>query len=361
VSIFFRLPMADAHPTEADVAFVADLAAGHWKTAIVHALVRFDICDAIHSLAGEGPAGGVAASDIAAKSGTHPRTTYRLLRASSTLGLVEERSGERFLLTAKGKLLTTEHPVSMKHLVLVEAGDIHRRGWLAFDDVVATGQDVSAKVFGVSGYWQVLKENPAHADAFNKAMTAFSRADMATVVSLYDFSWAKTLVDVAGGQGQAAFTILEKHPDLHATVIDQPDVVAGAPDLIPEALRPRVTFRPFDLFDAASYPTGADLYLLKHILHDWDDDHCVTILRHIAAAMGPTSRIVVAEIGISPPNVPGFGKLVDLHMLTLVRGAERTEAELQKLADPAGLTVKEIASTPVIGVMELRRNPSACV
>jgi len=346
--------MSMTEPSEAEVGFVADLAVGHWKTAIVHALARFDICDAIQSLAGEGAGDdGAFSGDVAAKCGTHPRTTYRLLRAASTLGLVEERPKERFTLTGKGKLLTADHPKSMKHFLQFIGDGMNRRIWMEFDTCVLEGRKVISKIYGVDNLWEVLKLDAAEAALFNAAMTENTRAEMHSLLDLYDFGWARSLVDLAGGHGLTAFSILERYPELHATVVDLPAVCHTA--VVPDALSARATFRPFDLFDGATYPVGADAYLVKNTLRDWDDDHCLTILKNVATVLGPDSRLLIAEAGILPPNQPGFGKMLDLHMLICLDGVERTEPDWRRLAAAAGLAVRRVVQTPRHLVVELGR------
>jgi len=344
-----------SEPTEADVGFVADLATGHWKSAIVHALTRYDVCDAISSLseAAAAVAEGAAASDVAAKCGTDPRTTYRLLRAASSLGLVEEKPEERFVLTAKGKLLTADHPLTAKKWYQWESSPTTRKVWLEFDTTVQTGQPGIKGSFGVDSFWELVKSDTGPGELFNSAMTDVTRSQMRSILAAYDFSWAKTFVDIAGGRGVATFLLLERYPEMHGTVADLPDVCLTAP--VPEHLKGRVTLKGFDLFDSVSYPRGADVYFMKLILHDWDDAHCIQILQNIAGAMRPDSRIVVADACIPPPNKEGFGKIFDLHMLTLLNGAERTEAEIRTLAKAAGLEVTATVKTPAQWVFEMRK------
>eukprot|EP00667_Euglena_gracilis_P011218 EG_transcript_11446 len=345
--------MASAAPTTgADVAAVLDLTVGHWKSAMVHALARFDVCDAIEELA-DAESGAAVAEAVAQRCGTDPRATYRLLRGASSLGLVVEQPGHRFQLTGAGKVLTAGSPLSAKYIVLHESGRVNRECWLEFDACLQTGQNVIQRAKGVANYWQVLAGNPTAAEVFTRAMTDFSRGEMHTLLEAYDFGGAESFVDVAGGQGLAAQMVLERYPAMRAVVVDMPDVCALAQ--VPAGLADRLLVAPFDLFEAASYPKGFDIYFLKNVLHDWDDTHCVTILQNVAAAMTPASRVVIVEPGIPAPNVAKFGKLVDLHMLLLVDGAERTREELDQLAAPAGLRVTHMVETPARCIVEMRK------
>eukprot|EP00667_Euglena_gracilis_P013032 EG_transcript_13421 len=345
--------MASAAPTTgADVAAVLDLTVGHWKSAMVHALARFDVCDAIEELA-DAESGAAAAEAVAQRCGTDPRATYRLLRGASSLGLVVEQPGHRFQLTGAGKVLTAGSPLSAKSLVLLESSRLHREIWLEFEAWMQTGKKVVQQAKGVDSYWNFHAADPAFKELFAKAMSDFCRHQLRAVIDVYDFSGVESIVDVAGGQGLATQMILERYPTMRGRVIDMPDVCALAK--IPASLADRLEVAPFDLFDAASYPKDFDVYFAKQILHDWDDAHCVSILQNIAGAMKPTSRVLIVEACIAAPNVANFGKLFDLHMQLLLDGAERTREEFDVLAAAAGLRVTRVAETPTQWVVEMRK------
>eukprot|EP00667_Euglena_gracilis_P011419 EG_transcript_11667 len=343
-----------AASTGADVAAVLDLAVGHWKSAIVRALARFDLCDAIEELA-DAESRAAAAAAVAERCGTDPRATYRLLRSASALGLVVEHPDHRFSLTGAGRVLTSRSPLSAKNGVLLQSSPTFRELWMAFDDCLKSGKRVVQQVKGVDSIWKVMDQDPPLAELFNKAMTDVSRGQIRTVLDAYDLSGVESLVDVAGGEGLAACMALQRYPGLQARVADLPDVCAQTK--VPAGLEGRLEVVPFDLFDAPSYPRDGDIYFLKNVLHDWDDAHSVAILQNTAAAMKPTSRVVIVEAGIPGPNQPGRGKLIDLHMLLLLDGAERTREGFEALAAAAGLWVSRLVETPNLWVVEMQPLP----
>eukprot|EP00667_Euglena_gracilis_P015723 EG_transcript_16362 len=343
-----------AASTGTDVAAVLELAVGHWKTAIVRALARFDLCDAIEALA-DAESGAATAEAVAKRCGTDPRATYRLLRGASALGLTVEHPDRRFSLTGAGRVLTSHSPLSAKNMVLLQSSPTYRELWMAFDDCLKSGKPVVQQVKGADNFWQVLDKDPELAALFNKAMTDVSRNQIRTVLEAYDLGGVETFVDVAGGEGLAACMALQQYPGLRARVVDLPDVCAQTK--VPAGLEGRLEVAPFDLFDAASYPRNSDVYFMKNVLHDWDDAHSVAILQNTAAAMAPTSRLVIVEAGVPGPNQRGWGKLVDLHMLVLADGAERTRAEFEALAAAAGLRVSRMVETPNLWVVEMQKLP----
>ena len=207
-----------------------------------------------------------------------------------------------------------------------------------------TGETVVEKVYGEScfGYFE---KNPEVGKVFNEAMTTFSRMFTPPVLEAYDFSWlnGKTLVDVGGGHGFVLTSILKKYPEIRGAVADLEHVVAGAPEMIRKAgVEGRCTTHCCDFFSAVP---PADAYIMKHIIHDWDDEKATTILRNCARAGIGKTRVILMESVVAPGNEPHFAKWLDLEMLLLPGGKERTEEQFAKLLEGAGFKLTRVVPT----------------
>jgi hypothetical protein len=206
---------------------------------------------------------------------------------------------------------------------------------------VQTGDSAFRHRYGCSVF-EWYERNPERGAIFDGAMGDFSRPETEAVLAAFDFSAIRRLVDVGGGRGELLMAVLRANPGLHGTVFDQPHVVA--PVVVPSDLEGRLELAGGDFFAAA--PAGADAYLLKHILHDWHDDACRTILQHIRASMAPGGRVLILEQVIPPGNAPFPGKLLDLNMLVMTEGGrERTPGDYALLLESAGLNLRRIHPT----------------
>jgi hypothetical protein len=194
-------------------------------------------------------------------------------------------------------------------------------------------------------FFEWLEHNPDEATLFHNAMTSFSAGALAAVVEAYDFSGISKLVDVGGGHGLLIASLLSKYPVMKGIVYDDPKVVEGAE----QVLREHGVFERGELIGGnffASVPAGGDAYILKHIIHDWSDDECVTILRHCHKVMPLAGKVLIVEMVIPEPNVPSIGKLLDLQMLVYLSGRERTAKEYEDLLSQAGFDLQRIVPTP---------------
>jgi hypothetical protein len=219
--------------------------------------------------------------------------------------------------------------------------------WQAWGDLsnsVETGQSGFEHIYGMP-LFEYFRNNPKAAAIFDDAMTNRSRQIDAAVLAAYDFSGIQRLVDVGGSRGALLASILAAHPDMRGVLCDLPEVVNGAPPLLVAAgVMDRCEIVGVDFFE--SLPPGGDAYLLKHILHDWDDEHAVAILKGCHRAMTPGARLLVVEIIIPPGNNPSFGKLLDLLMLVMFNGGpERTQGEYTALLAAAGFDLMRVVPT----------------
>ena len=197
---------------------------------------------------------------------------------------------------------------------------------------------------GGGGVFDVFARDPELSRIFNDAMTGFSATIIPAILDAYDFGGITTLVDIAGGHGAVLTAILQKYPAMKGVLFDVDHVIEGAKARIAsQGLADRVTTASGDFFKAV--PAGGDAYIMKHIIHDWDDERATTILKNIRAVLPQDGRVILLEGVIPPGNEPGFGKILDLEMLVIPGGKERTEEEYRALFAGAGFNLTRIVPT----------------
>ena len=305
-------------------------------------------------------AGPRTADDLARATGTHPRALYRLLRAVASVGVLTEGpagegTGGLFALTDLGQFLRTDHPRSVHGLAAFAASPTLWGTWQHLRHSVATGEPAFRHLHGVD-IWTYREQHPDEGAAFDAAMTSLSLQQRDAVVAGYDFSGARTVVDVAGGHGALLAAILAANPQARGVLFDQPHVVAGAAPLLRAAgVAGRCGVVGGSMFEAV--PEGGDVYLLKLIVHDWDDAQATAILRTCRRAMAPAARLVVVEAVLAAGDAPDPGKFRDLHMLVVPGGQERTAAEFAALYEAAGLRLTRVLPTPA-GVSLIEGRPA---
>jgi O-methyltransferase domain/Dimerisation domain len=281
---------------------------------------------------------------LAQATGTHPPTLYRMMRTLASQGVFTEVDAGNFGLTPLGAWLQTDIPGSHRAATLLMAGpEIYR----AFGDLlhsVKTGEPAFDRIYGM-GYFEYLAQNPEAAGIFNEAMTSGGAVDEnPAVAAAYDFSAIGTVVDIAGGQGGLIATILTANPGLKGVLFDQPAVVESArPQFQAAGVADRCDLVGGDFFEDAL--PGGGVHILKRIIHDWDDDRSIAVLRSCRRAMDEQGRLLVVERVIPPGDEPSPGKLLDMTMLAVLGGRERTEAEYRVLFQAAGFELTRIIPT----------------
>ncbi len=285
---------------------------------------------------------------LAATTGANADALFRVLRALASLGVFAEDAEGRFALTPLATLLQHDHPYAVRAQALF-FGDEPYRAWGELYSGVMTGANAFEQVFGAP-HFEYLAEHPAQNEIFNRAMSASSRQAAAAIAGAYDFSTAATVVDIAGGQGVLIAAILRANAGLRGVLFDQPHVVADALPLLKAAgVAARCELMSGDFF--VSVPSG-DIYTLRHILHDWDDEHAIAILRSCAEAMAPGGRVLAIESVIEPGNDPSPAKFLDLMMFVMNGGRERTAEEYRRLFAAAGLNLTRIIPTGAESLIE---------
>lgn len=310
---------------------------GKWVSAAMGLVARFALADHVES-------GPKTVAELAALSGTHAPSLFRLLRATASLGVLSEQPDGRFTQTPLSECLRSKAPATVRNLAMMMLDEWHMRAWTEMPFSVETGKPSMDKAAGMPGFdW--LTRNPDKAVNFNNAMTDISLVHAPAVAAAYDFSGFTHLVDVGGGLGLLLAAILNLHPQLKATLCELPYVIDQAqagPILAPFA--GRCTFAPASFLDSVA--PGGDAYMMKHILHDWDDEHCVTILKNIRRAITADGKLLVVDYVVAPPNAPDPAKLMDLEML-MIGGKERTEAEWRTLFHDGGFAFQRADPTAV--------------
>lgn len=320
--------------------------AGFWGTQAVYVAVRLRIPDLLAS-------GPRTADELAAESGSHPRSLYRLLRALSSSGVFREDADRRFALTPLSECLRRDAPNSLAGLAWMR-GDWQYRAWGDLLHNVQTGETAFNHVFG-EPLFDFLRHTPENAAIFDQGMVGVHSRETEAMLVAFDFSDIEVLADIGGGNGSVLAAVLTKYPALRAILFDQADVIDRAKANLAQAgIADRVQFIAGDFFQ--SVPSGADAYFLRHIIHDWNDEQSRTILKNCHAAMPSHGRLLLAEFVLPDGPEPFHGKWFDLAMMTVTGGQERTESEYRALLDDCGFEWKRVVPTATeLSVIEATR------
>jgi hypothetical protein len=288
--------------------------------------------------------GPKTALEIAGTMGVHAPSLYRLMRALAAVGVLSQDDGDHFELTAAGQLLRSDIPGSFRAMVMLLGRQWHHTAWSSLAESVRTGESAFARVYGAP-HFEWLQANPEEGAIFNEAMTSLTTVAADAVIQAYDFKGLQKIADIGGGHGLFLSKILKANPLANGVLFDLPHVAEGARKLLDDTgLSARCQVVGGDFFN--SVPAGCDAYVLKHVLHDWDDPRCQTILRRCRDSMALGARILVVEMVVLPPSDPSFARLIDLEMLVISsNGRERTEREFAALFAEAGLALARVIPT----------------
>jgi O-methyltransferase domain/Dimerisation domain len=305
-------------------------------TQLIHVAAKLGVADLLR-------AGPKSSDELATAVSVDPQALYRLLRALASLGIFVETDPGSFALTSLAEPLRSDVPNSLRGSAVLygERWWWHACGELLYS--VRTGQPAFDHVHGAA-LFAYLDGTGDAAAVFNEHQTNMTRQDAAAVVAAYDFAEYTKVVDVGGGQGALTAAILRARPGTTAVLFDRPAVVAGAQEMLrAQGVADRCTTVGGDFFE--SVPEGGDAYVLKDIVHDWDDARANAVLRNCRTAMSGTSRLLVVEKVIPPGSGPFAGKLTDITMLLVASGRERTAEEYRGLLAEAGFAVTRIVPT----------------
>lgn len=307
---------------------------GYWVSQAVYVAAKLGLADKL-------AAGPRSVDDLAAETGCHAASLFRLLRALASVGVFREHEPQRFGLSPQAERLRTDAPLSLR-AVAIMMGEEHYRAWGELLHSVRTGENAFRHVYG-RPVFEFLADHPEQAAIFDAAMTGIHGREIEPMLAAYDFSSFGTLADIGGGNGTVLSALLRHVPSLRGVLFDLPHVVDRARQTMPDDCRARCELVAGDFFRAV--PPGADGYLLRHILHDWTDDESATILRCIRSAIPEHGRMLVLESVIPLGNEPFFAKLLDLTMLVIPGGRERTAEEFQTLFATSGFELTRIVPT----------------
>jgi hypothetical protein len=317
---------------------------GFRDTQLVFVAAKLGIADQLEH-------GAKTAEELSQGSGLNSAVIYRVLRALATIGLLTESSDGSFALTAVGELLRTNVDGSLRSVALLygDAWLWHAYGHMLYS--AQTGEPAFAYAHG-RAFYRFLAEEPAASAVFQDAMSEFSAHETAAILNAYPFGSAKMIVDVGAGQGAFLARILAEHAHLSGIAFDAPTVIPAAERLFAErGLASRTTCVGGDFF--RGLPPGGDLYVLKSVLHNWDDTDAARILQACRPAMSAGARLLVIERVIPPAGEASEAKLFDINMLVVIGGRERTIAEYRVLLETAGFTLnRAIPTTSPLSIVE---------
>jgi hypothetical protein len=333
------MPTAPATlPPEAAAAQLGfHIAWGYVGSSALHAALELGLPDRL-------AAGPKPVSELARDTNTNEDALYRVLRVLASLGLFEEQSPRTFAANLPAQLLRAQ-PGTARDIIYFLTDPNHFRIHAELLHTLRTGQPSVEKVMG-KPVFEVFASDPAFSKVFNDAMTSMSALAIPAALDVFDFSDIRVLVDVAGGHGRVLTSILQRNPAMRGVLFDLEHVVAGAGPLIAESgVADRCTTMSGDFFKAV--PPGGDAYIMKHIIHDWDDERCRTILRNVHHALAgvPNGRVILLESVVQTGNAPDFAKLIDMEMLLIPGGRERTADEFRTLFASAGFELTRIVPT----------------
>jgi O-methyltransferase domain/Dimerisation domain len=311
------------------------LGTGYMASAALHVAVKLKVADRIAD-------GTTTTTHLARDCGVQEDALYRILRMLASVGVFEETAPRTFGLTPAAAALQ-DVPGSMHDMALWICDPFHFRVYADTMHSVQTGAPAIEKTFGMPVF-EYLARDPELSSSFNNAMVGFSGTVLPPVLEVYDFSDVNVLVDVAGGLGGVLTGILERYPSMRGILADLDHVIKEArPRLASLGLADRCRTEVIDMFTAV--PAGGDAYIMKHIIHDWDDERSGLLLRNIRKVLPSNGRVILIEAVVAPGNQPDFAKLIDIEMMVLPGGRERSADEFAKLFATNGFELTRIVPT----------------
>ncbi len=330
-------------PDESPEETLSAMIAGFKSTQAIYVAAKLGLAD----LLVDGPK---STETLAAETGVQGFPLYRVLRALASKGIFRETADGTFALTPLAEPLRSDVEGS-KRAMAIMMGEEHYRAWGELLHSVRTGETAFDHIYG-KPFFDYLADHPEKAANFDAAMVDVHGRETDAILDAYDLSDVTTLADVGGGNGSVLRAALVRDPHMQGLLFDLPSVVARAQrDIERDGLANRCRLVGGDFFEAV--PEGADAYLLRHIIHDWPDDKSVEILRTVRRAIPPHGRLLILESVLPPGNEPFFGKMLDLTMMVIPGGRERTAEEYRSLLDAAGFRLNRIVpSRSEISVVE---------
>ena len=291
--------------------------------------------------------------DLATATGSDADSLRRMLSALAAVGVYVEEGDGTFGLDDLGAELCSGRPAALRDWAMVVGETSHWSAWGHLLHSIRTGENAFTALHGTT-VWEYRAHHPDLGALFDRAMAGMTEPIVQAVVGAYDFAEVNTVVDVAGGRGGLLVGILAANRHLSGTLFDQPQVVEDAGSHVPPDIADRLSLVAGSFFE--SVPAGGDVYLLKSIIHDWDDEEALAILRVCRDAMSDQSRLLLVEIVLEGPNSGAETKILDIQMLTMLGGRERSEPEYARLLKSAGLELRRVIPTASpVSILEATR------
>jgi hypothetical protein len=309
------------------------LISGFWIARCIYVVAKLGLADLIKDQP-------QTADDLAAATGAHGPSLFRVLRALASVGVITQDDRNRFGGTPLSDTLR-DVPGSIRAFAMTELGEEHYPAWGELLHSVRTGGIAFDHAFG-ENCWEFFAKHPENARIFNDAMSGMTAQANEALHAAYDFAGIKKIMDVGGGHGGFITSILEKNPEMTGILFDSPQVIEGA-KIAGSPIAERCEVTGGDFFQ--SVPAGADTIILKWIIHDWNDEQSVAILKNCHAALPANGKLMLVEAVVPATSEPHFSKFIDLNMLVMTGGRERTEAEFRKLYEDSGFKLTRIVPT----------------
>jgi len=329
--------MSERDPSE-DLQHLFQLALGYMPAVALNIVVKLGIPDLLTG-------SGLRVEQLAQKTGINEDRLYRVMRALSSVGVFRESENRSFEHTPVSEFLRKDHPHSSRDMVNWIADPFHFHTYANLLRTVKTGESAMELAAG-KPVFEFFRDDPEEGEVFNAAMVNFTRTCIGAILEAYDFSNIRKLVDVGGGYGSVVAAILESYPAMRGILYDLDHVVAGAqPVLAAAGATERCEVVSGSFFETV--PVGGDAYIMKHIIHDWEDDKALTILNNIRGALKNQAggKVILLEAVVAGPGEPDMAKWIDLEMMAGPGGRERTREEFQRLFEKAGFRLNRIVPT----------------
>ena len=311
------------------------LISGFWVSRCVYVAAKLGVPDLLK----DGPK---SAEELATESGAHAPSLFRVLRALAAVNVLTQ-TDRRFGNTPLSETLLSDVPGSLRAFALTELGEEHYPAWGELMHSVRTGGIAFDKAFG-EPVWEFFARHEENAQIFNDAMSGLTAQAEQALHAAYSFEGINTIVDVGGGHGGLITSILKRNPNMQGILFDSPQVVAGAKSKIAESgIGDRCQIVGGDFFQ--SVPEGADAIIMKWIIHDWNDEQSVAIMKNCHRALPENGKLILVEAVIPPGDEMHFAKFIDLNMLVMTGGRERTEEEFRQLYEEAGFRLTRVVPT----------------
>jgi hypothetical protein len=312
------------------------LISGFWISRCIYVTAKLGIPDLMKN-------GPMTAADLAAATKTDAPSLFRLLRALVAVDILTHGEDGRFGNTPVSETLRTDIPGSLRSFAMTELGEEHYPAWGELLHSVRTGEIAFDRAFSMP-VWEFFAKNPENAKIFNDAMSGVTDQATEAFHAAYSFAGIKTLMDVGGGHGALLTSILTRNPEMRGILFDSPQVIKGAQATLQDSgIADRCQLTGGDFFQ--SVPEGSDAIIMKWIIHDWNDEQSITIMKNCHRALPEEGKLILIEAVVPAGNEPHFSKFIDLNMLVMTGGRERTEEEFRRLYEAARFRLTRIVPT----------------